>query len=158
MVDSLLEPEALPPPNPWPPRILVAVVVLGVVVAALYYQFRFYREEKLVQRFMDTLVAGDYPEAYRVWNPTSAYSYQAFLEDWGETTTFGRVRTYEIVSLQPGRGVVLQVPAGGDQQPRNLRVSGASSGVVASIRINGIEKPVRLWVEANPPRLSFPPY
>lgn len=158
MPNSLLEPEPLPPPNPWPLRIVIAVVVLAVVAGALYYQFRFYGEEKLVRQFMDALVAGDYQEAYRIWNPMPAYSYQAFLEDWGETTPFGRVRSYEIVGVRPTREVVLQVPAGGGEQPRNIRVGGDSSGVVVSVRINGIEKPVRLWVETNPPRLSFPPY
>jgi len=158
MADSILEPEPLPPPNPWPLRIVIAVVVLAVVAGALYYQLRFYREEKLVRQFMDALVAGDYSEAYRIWNPMPAYSYQAFLEDWGETTPFGRVRTYEILEIRPNRGVVLQVPGGGGQAPRNIRVGGDSTGVVVSVRINGIEKPIRLWVETNPPRLSFPPY
>ncbi|MGH9804674.1 MAG: hypothetical protein ACRD4D_05840 [Candidatus Acidiferrales bacterium] len=158
MSGSLLEPEPLPPPNPWPLRIVMALVVLAVAAGALYYQFRFYREEKVVRLFMDALVAGDYQLAYRIWNPTPAYSFQAFLEDWGETTPFGRVRSYEILEVRPNRGVVLQVPSGGGQAPRNIRVGGDSTGVVARVRINGIEEPVRLWVEANPPRLSFPPY
>jgi len=158
MPNSLLEPEPLPPPNPWPLRIGIAVVVLAVVAGVLYFQFRYYGEERLVRQFMDALVAGNYQEAYRVWNPTAAYSYQAFLEDWGETTSTGRVRSYEIVSIHPTSGVILQVPIGGGEPPRNLRVSGDSSGVVVSVRINGNEPPVRLWVETDPPRLSFPPY
>jgi len=158
MPNSLLEPEPLPPPNPWPLRIVIAVVVLAVVAGVLYFQFRYYGEERLVRQFMDALVAGNYQEAYRVWNPTSAYSYQAFLEDWGETTSTGRVRSYEIVSIHATSGVILQVPIGGGEPPRNLRVRGDSSGVVVSVRINGNEPPVRLWVETDPPRLSFPPY
>ena len=158
MPDSLLHPAPLPPPNPWPLRVGIAVVVLAVVAGVLYFQFRYYGEEKLVRQFMDALVAGDYQQAYRVWNPMPAYTYEAFLEDWGETTSFGRIRSYEIVSIRPTSGVILRVPTGGGEQPRNLRVSGDSSGVVVSVRINGNEPPVRLWVETNPPRLSFPPY
>lgn len=158
MVASLLEPEPLPPPNPWPLRLGAAVVVLAIVAGALYWHYRYYREEKLVSQFMDALKAGDYPTAYRLWNPTEAYSYQAFLEDWGETTSMGRVRSYEIVEVRPTRGVILQVPVEGADRRRNLRVAGRSSGVVVSVRINGLEPPVRLWVETNPPRLAFPPY
>lgn len=158
MVNSLLELEPLPPPNPWPLRLAVAVVVLGIVAGAVYWQYRYYAEEKLVRQFMDALVAGDYQAAYRIWNPTDAYSYRAFLEDWGETASFGRIRSYEIVEVRPTRGVILQVPVEGEGRRRNLRVAGQSSGVVVSVRINGLEPPVRLWVETKPPRLAFPPY
>jgi len=158
MADSLLNPEPLPPPNPWPVRITIAVVVLGLVGLVVYSRFRYYGEEKLVREFMDTLVAGHYQNAYQIWNPTEAYSYQAFLEDWGETTSFGRVRSYEIVQIKPTSGVILQVPIEGGERQRNLRVRGASSGVIISVRINGLEPPARLWVETNPPRLAFPPY
>lgn len=158
MPGTLLDPEPLAPPNPWPLRIGIAVVVLAVVAGVLYFQFRYYGEEKLVRQFMDALVAGDYQEAYRIWNPMPTYSYQAFLEDWGETTAFGRVRSYEIVSVGHTTGVILRVPGGGGKSTRTLRVSGDGTGVIVSVRINGHEPPVRFWVETDPPRLSFPPY
>jgi hypothetical protein len=59
MTHSLLEPEPIPPPNPWPKRIILAAVVLALVAAVLYWQFRYYREERLVRSFMDSLQAGD---------------------------------------------------------------------------------------------------
>lgn len=158
MADTLLESQLLPPPNPWPLRLGVGLLLALLVGGAIYWQFRYYPEEKLVRQFMDALVAGDYQTAYRVWNATEAYSYQAFLEDWGETTSFGRIRSYDITDVRPTSGAVLQVPKQGEQRGRNLRVTGRSSGVVVSVRINGIEPPVRLWVEMNPPRLAFPPY
>jgi hypothetical protein len=158
MAVSLLEPEPLPPPNPWPKRVVVAAVVLAVVGAVLYFQFRYYAEEALVKSFMDALVAGDYPRAYQIWNPMPTYTYENFLEDWGETTSFGRIRSYEIVDVRAAGGMLLRVPVEGGEQRRTLHVGGKSSGVVVSVRLNGQEPPVRLWVETAPPRLSFPPF
>lgn len=157
MATSILEPDSIPPPNPWPKRIAIAVVVLLVVGGVLYWQLRYYREERLVTSFMEALQAGDYRQAYQIWNPASSYSYQDFLEDWGDTTAFGRVRSYEVVAIGPATGVLIQVP--GEEGKRTLKVNtGQGSGLVALVRINGMEPPVRLWVETHPPRLSFPPY
>jgi len=155
---SLLEAEAPRAPSPWPLRVAAVVAILAVSGVVLYWQFRYYPEKKAVEHFMEALQAGDYQAAYRLWNAPPSYTFSDFLEDWGETTSTGRVRSYEIVSIHPTSGVILQVPIGGGEPPRNLRVSGDSSGVVVSVRINGNEPPVRLWVETDPPRLSFPPY
>jgi hypothetical protein len=158
MSASLLEPEHLPPPNPWPKRIAVSVVVLALAGGLLYWRFRYYEEEKVVTSFMDALVAGDYQQAYQIWNPVPTYTFENFLEDWGETTSFGRIRSYEIVGVRSSSGMLLRVPVEGTDERRTLRVGGRSSGVVVSVRINGQEPPERLWVETDPPRLSFPPF
>lgn len=157
MPTSILHPESVRPPSPWPKRILLAVVILAVVGGLGWWKFRYYREERLVTRFMEALQAGDYRRAYEIWSPTSTYSYENFLRDWGETTSFGRVRSYEIVSIGEAQGVLMQVP--GEVNPRTLRVQGgAGSGLVVKVKINGMDPPVSLWVEASPPRLSFPPF
>ncbi|MGH9788444.1 MAG: hypothetical protein ACRD4U_07065, partial [Candidatus Acidiferrales bacterium] len=79
-----------PPRNPWPLRIAAGLAVVVLVSAFLYWQFRFYPEQKQVERFLDALVAGDYPGAYQIWGPTPDYTFQDFLQDWGETTPRGR--------------------------------------------------------------------
>lgn len=155
---SLLEPEPLPPPNPWLKRIAAAVVLLAAVGGLLYWQFRFYPEKKQVVRFMEALRAGDYPAAYKLWKPAPSYSYQDFLEDWGETTSFGRVRTYEIVGVESGGAELLLLPGQGGPGPRTVKVSGSSSGVIVSVRINNQAEPVRIWVERKDKSLSFPPF
>lgn len=134
---TLLDQQPPPPPNPWPKRLGLAAAVVVVVGGLLYWQFRFYGEVQQVRHFMDALAAGDYPQAYKIWNPTPTYTYQNFLEDWGETTSMGRVRSYEIAGVESRRN---------------------SSGVIVSVRINGREPPVRLWVEKKDKSLGFPPY
>lgn len=155
MTHSLLEPEPIPPPNPWPKRIILAAVILAVLAAVLYWQFRYYREERLVRSFMDALQAGDYQAAYEIWNPNPAYTFDKFLRDWGETTSFGRVRSYEIVWMRDISR--LRVPISGEIR-RTIRVSGRSTGIIVAVKINGSEPEVQIWAETDPPRLSFPPF
>ncbi|MGH9805485.1 MAG: hypothetical protein ACRD4D_09970, partial [Candidatus Acidiferrales bacterium] len=138
--------------NPWPLRIAAGLAVVVLVSAFLYWQFRFYSEQKQVERFLDALVAGDYPGAYRIWGPTADYTFQDFLQDWGETTPRGRIRSYEIVSVaEPPREVAV---SGGP----TLRMGGNSSGVVVTVRLNGTTDEVKIWVERKNKTLSFAPF
>ena len=141
-----------PPPNPWPLRIAAGLAVLVVVGALVFWQFRYYPEKRQVERFMDTLVAGDYPGAYQIWGPTPDYTYKDFLQDWGETTPRGRIRSYEIVYVgPPSREVSIR---GGP----TVKFGGKSSGVVATVRLNGTTEEVHLWVEKKDKTLSFAPF
>lgn len=124
------------PPNPWPLRIALAVGLAVAVGVVLYWQFRYYGEKRAVERFMEALSVGDYRLAYQIWKPTPAYSFQDFLQDWGETTSLGRVQSYEILAAE---------------SPPD------SSGVIVTVRINGREPPERIWVEKDDKSLSFPP-
>jgi hypothetical protein len=153
---TLLDGEAPPPPNPWPLRLGVAALLLAVTAAILYPNFRYYRERRQVEQFMDALVAGDYAKAYELWKPTPSYTYQLFLEDWGETQPFGRIRSYEIVDIRPAPGTVGL--ATGQGPGRVVKVGEEGSGVIASVRINGTGGPVRIWVESKDLSMSFPPY
>jgi hypothetical protein len=150
MGSSLFEPP--PPPNPWPLRIVVGAVVLLLAGALAFRQFRYYPERKQVERFLDALVAADYPGAYQVWGPTPDYTYPDFLQDWGETTPRGRLRSYEILSVGPPPREVLVRGSG------TLQVGGGASGVVVVVRLNGTTEEVKLWVERKDKTLSFAPF
>lgn len=156
---TLLEPDSpLPPPNPWFRRMGIALFLLLLAGGLLYWQFRFYPEKKKVAAFMDALVAGDYPRAYQIWSPSPSYSFQDFLEDWGETSSWGRIRSYEIVGVEPTRETVLHVPdGGGGRRVLGLKTT-ESSGVVVAVRINGRVQSQRIWVERKDKSLSFPPF
>ena len=150
-----LDSDNLPPLNPWPRRVVVIALVALLAAGALYWQFRFYEEKQQVRRFMDALVAGDFRAAYRQWKPSPSYRYQDFLEDWGESNSWGRIKSYEIVSIEdPTTNVVLRTPAGG----RGVQMGEEASGLIVSVRLNGIEPPVRIWVERKDKSLSFPPF
>lgn len=155
---TLLDTQSSPPPNPWPKRILAALVLILVVAGVLYWQFRYYSEKKQVEQFMNALVAGNYPAAYQLWQPAPSYRYQDFLGDWGEISTWGRIRSYEIVGVEDSKSYMLRVPGPGGAGARTIELSGRSSGVVISVRINQRRAPERIWVEKKDKSLSFPPF
>jgi hypothetical protein len=130
----------------------VGALVLALVGTFAWSEFRYYGERRQVERFMDALVAGDYQTAYQLWKPSPAYSYQSFLEDWGETNPHGRIRSYEIVRIAPPQ-TVIGVRGGG-----TVSLGDRSSGLIAYVRINGLQEPVRIWVERKDKSLSFPPF
>ena len=155
---DLLNPPPEQPPNPWPLRILIAAAVLFVAATALFYQFRYYQEVSTAERFMDALVAGDYQEAHRIWQPTASYTLGDFLQDWGDTSTWGRIQSYEIVDVQGSGNRAVRFPDEFTGRTRTIDLSGSFSGVLIGIRINGRLEPEYIWVEKKDQSLSFPPF
>ena len=132
--DSILEPKPLPPARPWGRIVAVPIVVL-VVAAVLYFQFRNFREEATVKRFFAALTQADYQTAYRIWQPTPSYTLQSFMEDWGPGGPWGRIQTFKILESQR-RG----------------------DSVVVAVEINRRAEPAEIWVSRKDRSLSFPPY
>ena len=131
-------------------------VITGIAFAALltwlgWYFFHFYPEKRVAQRFFDTLVAGDFQTAYKIWKPSQSYSYQDFLDDWGPKGYYGPVKSYEIESAQSprhgGSGVIIVVVLSPDQP------FPADTDATKNKRL----REVRLWVESRDNSFSFPP-
>lgn len=158
MAISLLEPEPSSPPNPWPRRLGLALIGVLVVGSALYFPLRHYPEKRHVARFFEALVQRDFHRAYQLWKPKPSFSYQEFLSIWGPKGDYGPIRSYEIVSVESSRGLLLQLPVEGGGKPRTLAVEGNPTGLVVHIRVNNLDPPIRLWVERKDKSLSFPPF
>ena len=67
----------------------IALSLLGIAVLALigYYKFHDYSEKQVAKRFLESVNAGRYQDAYREWGCTSEhpcpnYDYNRFLQDW----------------------------------------------------------------------------
>src|SRR5258707_13469066 len=88
-----------------------ALAVLAAV--ALYFTFRFYPEQRAVQRFFDALVAGDTKKAYELWKPQPSYRIQDFLTDWGPHGYYGPVKSYKLIKISSPKDSSNSV-AGGD--------------------------------------------
>ena len=112
---------------------IAALAFLVLLSCYLYYEFKNYPEERQARRFLAALQQRNYPEAYRIWQPSPSYTYKDFLEDWGEKGVEGTVEQFHITGSNE-RG----------------------SGVVVRIRINR-RKALSLWVEKKDKSLSFPP-
>ena len=115
-------------------RRLFFSIVLSVLFAGyLYFELQNYPEERQASRFFAALQQEDYQEAYRIWQPTTSYHFDDFMEDWGRNGLQGPIHQYRI---------------------EDSRARG--SGVLVRIRLNDAET-TTLWVEKTDKSLSFSP-
>jgi hypothetical protein len=99
---SLLEPPAEQPQRSRAMAITVIVVTL-VAAITMYFTFRYYPEKKAASQFFDALTAGDTAKAYALWKPTSSYTVNDFLADWGPSGYYGPVKSYKIMGAKSVR-------------------------------------------------------
>jgi hypothetical protein len=130
--------------------IMTGAVFVLLVALAVWWILRFHTEKQIVRQFLNTVIAGDMRKAYEMWKPSSSYSYQDFLEDWGPNGEFGPVRTYRIESAQRpdgGSGVVIVVEVSKYDPFPEPKDTGKS-------RHN---KEVRIWIESKDLSMGFAP-
>lgn len=127
--------DAQPPkPRSWLRRHAPILIVLILAVAGfLGYRFRNYTEERAVNRFLTVLQAGNYQEAYRLWQPAPSYTFQDFLRDWGREGDYGKIREFRILRSQ----------------------SKGSRTVIVSVRINHVDPPLDLMVDRSTQGLAY---
>lgn len=114
-----------------PPALLAMLAVAAIL---LIYRFGNFREERLVQRFLDELKAGNFQQAYQIWGPTGGYTYKDFMADWGGNGYFGKI----------GASKILESKTEG-------------SGVIVLVEFSHLKRPVALWVERRTRTLAFSP-
>jgi hypothetical protein len=126
-----------------------ALVVLAAVV--LYLTFRFYPEQRAVQRFFDALVAGDVKTAYQLWKPQPSYRMQDFLTDWGPYGYYGPVKSYKIIKISEPKGsrnsVVVEVAV----SPFSPMPDASDAEKSRRTRV------VTTWMNTEDKSFSFPP-
>lgn len=138
-----------------PPNKKLRYAITGIVFALLLalgvaYLYRYHAEKRTIRQFLDTLVAGDLQQAYRIWKPNPTYTFDDFQKDWGPAGEFGPVKSYRLETAQKAAGasgvvVVIEVCK---SQPFP-----ADSKARASQQV----REVRLWVESSDKAISFAP-
>ena len=106
----------------------------AVVTVLLLYRYGNIREEWLVKSFLEELKAGEYQKAYQTWGPTSGYSYQDFMADWGGNGYYGKIREFKIT-----------------------RSKTEGTGVIVEVGFSHLKYPIYLWVERRSRTLGFSP-
>ena len=120
-------------------KVAIAAVAVAALLGSVYYVFfRNWREESQARRFFELLQAERYADAYVHWGctderPCRYYPYGEFLEDWGPEAPYGALRHFAV-----GRSYT------------------QSNGVIVRYAINGAEGDP-LWIERDPPKISFAP-
>jgi hypothetical protein len=102
---------------------IVTIIGTLLVLGFLAYQFRFWPEEHLVDKFFSALQRKDYETAYgiyradREWKQHAQqhadYPYNDFYRDWGPGGEWGLVKSYKLYASgecpHGGSGVVVEV-------------------------------------------------
>jgi len=86
-----------------------------------------------VTRFLTTLEQGKFQEAYQLWQPSSSYSFQDFLHDWGVQGDYGKIREFRILGTS----------------------SKGSFLVIVTIRVNKVDPPIDIVVDRKTKGLSY---
>ena len=149
--------------KPYDPRegrkkrnIIIGIVFLVIILALLWWQLRFWPEERVVDRFFDALQEQKFEPAYGIWmnDPNwkqhperySRYTYNDFVKDWGPSGEWGIIKSHKIYGVG--------VPHGHSGSPFAV-----ASGVVVVVTVNDrIADKAHLWVQKDDKTLGFSPY
>ncbi len=137
-------------------NIIIGVVLLLIVISLVWWQLRFWPEERVVDHFFDALQQQNYEQAYGIWmhdpdwkqhpDRYARYSYNDFIKDWGPGGEWGIIKSHRI----DGAGV----PSGYSGSP-----FAQASGVVVVVTVNErVADKARLWVQKSDKTLGFSPY
>jgi len=130
--------------------IISGVALLVLVGIALYFVFRYEPEKRVVEHFLDAVVAGNLQQAYQIWHPQPLYPFPRFVDDWGPDGYYGPIASYKLESADEpehgGSGIIVTFevspysPFPKDSDPKSSRT-----------------REVQIWVERSDKSLSFPP-
>lgn len=129
-------------------RTTITIIIVTILIAAGFaWEFRYWPEEHVADKFFRALERQDYEIAYGIYfadphwkqhpQKYSLYSYNDFYRDWGPGGEWGIIRSYKIEA------------AG--------MCPGGSKGVVVQLIVNGRSDRARVWVQKSDKTLSYPP-
>ena len=136
---------------------IVAISVIVLVCLILAWNFRYYAEERQVDKFFAALQKQDYETAYGIWFHDSGwkqhpqkypdYPFSSFMQDWGPGGQWGLIKSYHVDGSA--------VPKGGT----GTKFDVGSSGVVVVVTVNErVADKAHIWVEKSDKTLGFSPY
>ncbi|MGB6429408.1 MAG: hypothetical protein WBF06_02400 [Candidatus Acidiferrales bacterium] len=146
---GLLDADHQKPPSKRLRYVVSGLALLILVGIGLWFAFRYEPEKRVVENFMNAVVAGNFQQAYQIWHPHSSYPYGEFLEDWGTQGYYGPILSYHVESATE--------PDGGSGVIVTVEVSPFSPYPDANDPKSGRTKEVQIWVERSDKSLSFPP-
>jgi hypothetical protein len=126
---------------------IIAIVIVGVVVVGAFaaWWFRYWPQERIVDRFFDSIQAKDYKTAYGIWNHDpqweqhlqnfTQYPFNDFYRDWGPGGDFGLVKEHHVDCA-----------------------AGGGNGVVVVVTVNGRVEKAKVWVLKKDKTLGFAPF
>lgn len=95
---TLLDAANQAPPSKAPRYIVSALLVVLLVGFFVWRAVRFKTEEQTVETFLNAVAAGNFQQAYQLWQPTSSYTLKDFEDDWGPDGYYGPVKSFKLDS------------------------------------------------------------
>jgi hypothetical protein len=131
--------------------VITAIAFVLLVGGFCLYLLRYHTEKNTVRHFMDTLIAGNAEEAYKLWKPAPSYSLKDFEDDWGPQAYSGGIKSYQIKDAQrlpsaSGVIVTLDVSPYSPFPPKTDELKSAKS------------TELKLWVQFKDESIGFAPF
>lgn len=139
-------------------RAAILVVVLGVFGCLFWFfpvipfLYRYYSEERVVNKFFEAIESKDFDAAYGIYNADpdwkshpekyKDYTQNQFLLDWGPSGEYGVITSHEI-------DCVKEPDKKGFTSP---------SGVIIAVRVNNRTDDTSMWVEKKSKTLTTSPF
>jgi len=96
-------------------RVVLITLVVVIVVGAVYFTFRDWRQERTIKQFFSLLSGKEYQSAYALWgctqdHPCKYYGPEQFAADWGPSSPYADASSIKILHEDNcGGGVVFDL-------------------------------------------------
>jgi hypothetical protein len=127
---------------------IFSAIALVLIVLSLAWAYRYYPQERIVDRFFAALQKQDYETAYGIWmhdrewkqhpQKYGTYPFNEFYRDWGPGGEWGLIKSYKMYASGTPRG--------------------GGSGVIVEVVVNDRSEHARLWVQKSDKTLTFSPF
>jgi hypothetical protein len=131
-------------------RLIGAAVAIAVAAFVLWWFFRYWPEERVVNKFFEALERKDFDAAYGIYfadpdwkqhsTKYSQYPLQQFMQDWGPASEYTVITSHKIeCATEPPK-----------------KDSHSPSGVIVAVTVNSRSQTL-LWVEKKDKTITLSP-
>ncbi len=132
-------------------RLILALVMVVVLAGIFWYFFRYWPEERVINKFFEAVERNDMEAAYGLYNGDpnwqqhpnqyDKYPFGQFQVDWGPSSEYGKITSHHVeCSTEP---------------PKKDFVT--PTGVIVVVRINGRAETKSMWVEKKSKTITDSP-
>jgi hypothetical protein len=131
-------------------RLIILGVISLIVIFILYFFFRYWPEERVINGFFQSIEQKDFEKAYGLYNADPdwkqhpqdhPYSFNQFRVDWGPSGNYGAITSHHVdCSTEPHRS--------GFQ---------SASGIIVVVKINNRPETLSMWVEKKTKEIHLSP-
>jgi hypothetical protein len=133
-------------------RLIGLVLVMVLVAFLVWWNFRYWPEEQIINRFFGAIERKDFDAAYGLYNADpnwkqhpekyNQYSLSQFMLDWGPSSEYGPINSHRIDCAT---------------EPKKKGFA-SPSGVIVVVTVNQRSDSTSLWVEKRKKTITTSPW